>query len=247
MSRSRESVGGVLALFGGLALLGMTFSGQCSRSAQAIEEEPFLNEVFDPVGSPLGWKVDGCESVPDGRVMLRYSPLGDATPEFVADEQEAEALSKMPKRMGKMQPKPWGHLKQREGFGPSGALLVRHPIKTSLDQRKKLFRGLNYKGIESLNFMGEALPMDGGRIPWGPYEVPWVHLRHFERVDGEPTFHDTLRVDLTSGPRALILHLAFPPRARARHEDLEPFVAAWLPPALDSGQNPEGDESPQTP
>ena len=103
MSRSRECVGGVLALFGGLALLGMTFSGQCSRSALAIEEEPFLNEVFDPVESPLGWKVDGCESVPDGRVMLRYSPLGDATPEFVADEQEAEALSNMPKRMGKMQ------------------------------------------------------------------------------------------------------------------------------------------------
>ena len=59
--------------------------------------------------------------------------------------------------------------------------------------------------------------------------MPWVHLRHY-RLDGErPTFHDTVRVDLTSGAEAWLLRLAFPERVRGDHSALEPFLTSLQP------------------
>lgn len=237
MSGAREGTGGVLALFGGLLLLGMAFYSQCSQSTQVLEVGPFLEQVLDPEGMPEGWRVEACERVPDGRVLLRLQRLSEPAPSFQASPAEVAALAKIPAAPSKKGPKPWEHLQQRTGLEPVGALLAQHPAKTSMDRRKKLFRGLDYKGIEQVSAKGEALPLDAGRVPWGPYEVPWVHLRHFERVDGRATFHDTLRIDLSSGPNALILHLAYAPRARASQLDLAPFLAAWGPPMGEPGAN----------
>jgi len=237
LSNSRESVGGVLALFGGLALLGMTFSGQCSRSARAVDVGSFLEAAFDPKGFPEGWQVQACEAMPDGRTLMRLSSLGEPAPEFVVGEEESAALAKIPKGLGRKGPRPWMHLKERLGLGASAALLVQHPLKTSMDERKRLFRGLGYKTIEQVEFKGEAIPMNAGRLAWGLYEVPWVHIRHFERVDDKPTFHDTIRVDLSSGPQAMILYLTFPPRARGAEIALDPFITAWAPLIVEPAKN----------
>jgi len=227
----------VLALFGGLALLGMTFSGQCSRPVQALDAGSFLETVFDPKGFPGGWQVEACEAMPDGRTLMRLSSLGEPVPEFVVGEEESAALAKIPKGLGRKGPKPWPHLKERFGLGASVALLVQHPLKTSMKERKRNFRDLGYKTIEQVEFKGETVPMNAGRVPWGLFEVPWVHMRHFERVDDKPTFHDTIRVDLSSGPQAMILYLTFPPRARGVEKALDPFITAWEPLIVEPAKN----------
>lgn len=229
MTSATESVGGVLALFGGSVLLAMSFFSQCAQSVQAVEAQAFLGESFAHPGVPQGWDVKSCEQVPDGRIIVQLKSQGEAAAPFEASPEEVAALAEIPTSAKKWDPKPWEHLQQLTGLGPSSALLVQHPVKTSMDQRKRLFLGLSYKEIEMVSAKGESLPLNGGRIPWGPYEVPWVHLRHFEMVDGKPTFHDTLRVDLSSGPKTLVLHLAYPPRARASESALKPFLAAWTP------------------
>ena len=56
-----------------------------------------------------------------------------------------------------------------------------------------------------------------------------MRIRNFEKVDGAPTFHETARVNLTLGDRALVLYVRWPrgrPGARAH---VERVLAAFRP------------------
>ena len=167
----------------------------------------------------------------------RYISLGSIEPQFYAELMRLSGLEGDEEFANQMARGQWPHLKERFGLGASVALLVQHPLKTSMKERKRNFRDLGYKTIEQVEFKGETVPMNAGRVPWGLFEVPWVHMRHFERVDDKPTFHDTIRVDLSSGPQAMILYLTFPPRARGVEKALDPFITAWEPLIVEPAKN----------
>jgi hypothetical protein len=101
------------------------------------------------------------------------------------------------------------------------------------------FGRVKFKDFEDIPADGEVLPIDSGHLDWGDYEADWVHLRHYEKTDGKksgrkkankvPTSHDTLRVNLTTGPEARVLYLRW---ARAVPGDVaaaETWLAAFQP------------------
>jgi len=224
---------GVLGLLVGLLVLAATFMTQWPAPVQTLDAEQVLAMGFGDAGLPAAWEVRSAERLPDRRVLIELVREGAASAPHQPSAEEAAALSKLPppaEETWSKGPKPWPLLEELPAGAPRAALLEglgRGP--GAAKARKAAFSGLKYKELDDVDSKGEAALIDAGRTAWGPYEVPWVHLRHY-RLDGErPTFHDTVRVDLTSGAEAWLLRLAFPERVRGDRSALEPFLTSLQP------------------
>lgn len=250
---SRETPMGVLGLLVGFVVLAVAFAVQWPAPVQPVEARPLLEQGFQRVDLPDGWSLSGAERLPDRRVLVQL--VREGAPEAAAhepSEAEAAALAKLPGGgaggagggpPGGFGPKPWPLLEELpEGPARAGLLEGHGAGPGGVRARKAAFTGLEYQELDKVDSKGEAALLDAGRKAWGPYEVPWVLVRHF-RKDGErPTFHDTVRVDLTSGREAWLLHLAFPERVRGSAAALDPFLAALqpMPPEPPQAEGVEG-------
>jgi len=108
------------------------------------------------------------------------------------------------------------------GAAPVEVAFTSYPRSRTKAIVEGLFGSLRFRGIGEIGGQGGEMPIDSGHLDWFGYEASYVHLRHFEKVAGEPRFHDTLRVNLTLGERATVLHARW---ARGQAGSLEPVEA----------------------
>ena len=84
--------------------------------------------------------------------------------------------------------------------------LVRYPESSAEAVLKKQFGRISFEDLSQISEKGGETAMDTGHLVWAGYRLPWVRTRFFRKVDGEATFHDSLRVNLTRGRHALVLY-----------------------------------------
>ena len=93
------------------------------------------------------------------------------------------------------------------------------------------FGSLRFKDFKRLDEAGERVPVDNGKLDWGGYEATFIRVRDFHRVHEEPTFTDTVRVNLTLGSRCCVLYLRWPRMLPGNSAGAEAFLAALQPPS----------------
>lgn len=87
--------------------------------------------------------------------------------------------------------------------------------------------GVHFKDLSGLGSEGEAVPIESGYEAWGPYDANWIHLRHYQLVDGVPTSHDTVRVNLTTTSEARVVYLRWPRTHPADPEQVWLFLEGF--------------------
>lgn len=107
--------------------------------------------------------------------------------------------------------------------------LVRLPLARAENEIKSLFQSLSYKDLEQVGREGDDIPMDSGRFRWAGYEAPFVRVRHLYMEDDKPTFHETIRVNLTLGKQAWVALFAWDPRLEAHLAWVEETLAGIQP------------------
>lgn len=206
-----------------------------------------LAERFGELATPDGFEVRGARKLAGGQLQVTLAAPGEAPAEpaplpfegNVAPKTKSKSMGGGRPGMGGMggwDPKnrtEWDKLALREaGPGPVEVTFLfaskRKRAEALLDSQ---FGRARFKDIAHLRGEGEAVPIDSGRLDWGGFEATWVQLRHYQLTDDRvPTSHDTVRVNLTTGPEARVLYLRWP---RTYPGGIEP-VEAWLA-ALEPG------------
>ena len=72
--------------------------------------------------------------------------------------------------------------------------------------------------------------MDSGGFNWAGYSASFVRVRHLRQVDNKPTFHESVRVNLTVGQQAWVAILTWDERLPANQAWAESAVDGLAPP-----------------
>ncbi len=209
---SRESPGGVLRMGCGLVVIvGALLFALLPQSSEA-DPQARLAECFELVGPvPFGFQPTRAILFGTGQefiLMGRGSGDGeiDSAPDWLPPQSKGWGSYK-------------GEAKSVETFdwssvevdnGPNDPMEVAIGLFSGAKGSRAIqsqFAGVKYEDITRLPKNGQAVPVDSGRIRWGPYEAPFVLMRHFGRDADGPGFWDTLRVNLSVGSRLRVLYL----------------------------------------
>lgn len=221
--RRPESLAGVLgagavlliALATGISILGVR--------AKSLDPAETFAGWFEPAALPFGLQPVEAARQADGKVVLRLAdPAVAPEPQPIAPEEPEAPEEPAP---GTPPPPPfdWSAIAiGAPGSPPSEGMLVTWPLSAA---RKEL-AGLFEQGGEPPPGMGGPMqpqravdPLAGlgaeggqrvigsGRLDWGAFEAPFVHVRTFEKGG---TFVDTLRCNLSGEREALVLFLRWP-------------------------------------
>ncbi|MEM7517515.1 MAG: hypothetical protein AAF368_11415, partial [Planctomycetota bacterium] len=114
----------------------------------------------------------------------------------------------------------------REGSSPDEVFLLTRPRAKSL--RDAYFRNLPRKGVEDLESDGGRVVIETGEVLWLGYEANTVHERQYFKQDGEPTFRDSIRVNLSVHEPCVLIAL-WPAQSAARIETLRPLLETLVP------------------
>lgn len=242
---AREHLGGVIGVgLGLLILVGLVSSLAVSR-AETLEPQALFERWFEPAPPAFGLVALEAARAAAGTEMLRLSNPA-APPE--APAAELEPKQRKPRgAKGPSEPEfDWRSIEiGPEGAPPIEALLLSWPLKRAERRLDALFSGSSGGGQRSsggggggprrssgrdgpgfedlyagLGDEGGKRVLARGRIAWGEFEAPFVHVREFEPGG---TFVDTLRVNLSSETEPLALLLRWPrgfPADEARAEEL---------------------------
>jgi hypothetical protein len=213
---AREKPFAVLGLALGLLVVLTIYVAPLVGGARKIDGAAYLAAHFEPAELPFGFAVTRAVALRDGRrVVVAGDPsappevgvdVSDLAPEGASDEEPA------PLARGDSDREVWARLKEGEpGRPPRAIALVHYPLGRAGDVLRRQFGELQYKDLTHVDEDGEAVPVDSGYLTWGAYQANYVRLRHFAKDDGRPTFHDTLRVNLTVGERCWIAYLRWDP------------------------------------
>lgn len=128
----------------------------------------------------------------------------------------------------------WAALAVAEDGGPAVEVaFTGYPQKRTKAMLTRLFSEVRFRDAGEVGSGGGELPVSIGHLNWHGYEASYVHARHFEKVAGEPAFHDTVRVNLTTGEAALVLFARWPRGRAGSPEWAEEFLADYAPLAVD--------------
>ena len=115
------------------------------------------------------------------------------------------------------------------GGAPVEVAFAGYTAKRSKKALEGLFSGARYKSLEEIGGSGGEMPVAMGYLDWHGYEANYVHARQFEKVSDEPAFHDTVRVNLTVGPEALVLFARWPRGQVGDVGEVESILASYAP------------------
>jgi len=116
---------------------------------------------------------------------------------------------------------------------PVEVAYIWYPPKLAESVLEKQFSAVRFRDLKHLPKHGGDVPMDSGHLSWGRYDAGYVRHRHFRLVDEEPTFHDSLRINLTLGRQACVLYMRWPQGTPGHVAAAEELLAAYAPPPSD--------------
>ena len=123
----------------------------------------------------------------------------------------------------------WSKVAEGSPAPPLEIGFTRYPRGASSRVLSGQFASVHFRDLKSIGGDGGELPADSGYVDWAGYEAAYVRTRHFYKAGGEPTFHDSMRVNLTLGKEATVLHLRWPRRSPGSLEDAQQILAVVHP------------------
>ena len=235
----RAGVGPVIGV--GLALMLVLSALQLllQPGPEELDGEARLAESFAFETLPLDMPVALALRLPGGEEVVQ---LGDSVSlesdaeERAARAQEAAGKDEKGKRGGKgkgwgdSQPDPiWKTLGEGERARPFEVTFTWFPEKRAPEALRRLFGRSSFGDIGKLGEDGGQVLIEGGTVPWGKFDVPYRRIRHFQRIDGEPTFVDVLRANLTWNREPCALFLRWPSGAAGSKDDLAEILSGLAP------------------
>lgn len=231
----RESLGGILGMGLGLMMIlgvGITALFPTARDTDA---NSLMVASFGMEGAlPYGLEPTRAVSFATGEQLVllrnpdRSSEEGNA-PRWLPSKSGAGWQIQFTQAKVKVETFNWSTIPvDAEGQPPIEVALALFPAKTGKKVVQSQFHGLQFEDITRLPMAGKTVPVDAGHLSWGPFEAPYIQLRHYGRDATGPGFWDTLRVNLTVGSKARILYLRWP-RGQAGSKDSAVEVLAALP------------------
>lgn len=187
-----------------------------------LADDANLQAAFEVERAPLGWTRVSARKLRGGKeVYLFEDPDAEPPAPLPVDpEPESKSGGKSSggggRGGGDWDKKRWSRLVEGAADqAPRRVALVRLPASGAKGQLRELFFGLQFRDLEKVGEKGGQVPMEGGRFDWGAYEAPYLRVRHLYSEDGKPTFHETVRVNLTVGREAWVAILEWDPREPA--------------------------------
>ena len=216
---------GILGIALAMLLLAGAAFGLLQAGDRDLEDASSLKRAFSIAALPGNWTQVQVRGLRDGREVYLFEdpsagepaalppdPEPDVKPANKSKSSSGPGAGRGGKRRNSDK-KRWLRLVVgRENQPPRRMALVRLPLNRAESELKSLFQGLSYKDLEEVGEDGGDLPMDSGRIDWGSYEAPFVRVRHLYQEDEKPTFHESIRVNLTLGREAWVALFAWDPR-----------------------------------
>lgn len=204
-----------------------------ARSTEPPVDESRVEAAFPGFAAPLNWELDHTFKLPDGIEGYVYKDPNAAEPApLPVDPPSPKKPDKAPSSRGGrgghgMQDKEyWSRLAVgAENQAPRQVVLMYLPESLAEKQLRKWFIELRYKDLELVSEKGESIPMDSGGFNWSGYWASFVRVRHLRQVDKKPTFHESMRVNLTVGREAWVAILTWDERL--------PGNQAWAESAVD--------------
>ena len=228
MSEPREHWGGVLGLAVGLTLLVGLVVVVARHPARAEDARALLAEWFVVGDLPPGLEVAEAATLADGRRMVRLV------------ESAAPAESPLPPAKPGDKPVDWSKL----AVGPAGSeprevLIVRYPRGSGASELGRLFTS-TAQGLGPPNGMGgmggggmggggggaRSVVLERDQLVWGELAARYVVERTLE---GEATFRDGLRVNLSHDETAMVLFASWSRGLPASRERVEQLLHALQP------------------
>lgn len=231
-----ESTGAVFGIGIGLAVILLAVLSVLGMQPRALEGSTWLaTRLVLPPDVPGSLEyAETLQFVNGQTVVVLRDPSSP-------DEPEADPKPKSPgfrfgdsrkKSMGDWgEPKvDWSGLADGVAGGePVEVAFAGYTAKGSKKALEGLFSGARYKAVEEVGNSGGEMPVAMGYLQWHGYEANYVHARQFEKVSGEPAFHDTVRVNLTVGARALVLFARWPRGQIGDVDAVESILASYAP------------------
>jgi len=231
----RESLGGIVGMGLGLMMILSVGVMALFPTARDTDAASLLSATFGVMGDlPYGLEPVRAVSFATGEqlVLLRdpaRSSEEDNAPRWLPSKSGATWQIRFGKEISKIETFDWSTIPvAKEGQPPVEVALALFPAKTAKKIVQAQFNGIHFEDVTQLPMAGKTVPVDAGHLDWGPFEAPYIQLRHYGRDATGPEFWDTLRVNLTSGSQARVLYMRWP-RGQAGHKDRAIELLAALP------------------
>ncbi|MEZ6004145.1 MAG: hypothetical protein R3F33_08150 [Planctomycetota bacterium] len=95
------------------------------------------------------------------------------------------------------------------------------------------FQNVDFKDFSTLPPGGGDSAVDTGYHVWHGYRLPWVRTRHFHKDGDKPTYHESIRINMTRGTFPLVLYARWRPLQEASIDSLLPMLDALVPSAAE--------------
>ena len=215
--------GTVLAAALGLAAVGGATALLIGSRPRAIDGQELLAATFDEGALPFDLRVASASRLPTGERTVVLEPPG------LEPEAPPPPFEPKPPVEGAPPGKPfdWSQVPLGEpGKPPRQALIVWFPESTAEAQLRSLFHEIPWRDLRDIGDGGGLLPLDSGKLDWGGYDAPYVHLRAFEPG---ATFRDSIRVNVSAAGSRCALHVLWPRGAQGSKEVVSKLLAALAP------------------
>lgn len=212
-------------------------------STEPPADESRVEAAFPGFAAPMNWELEHTFKLPDGIEGYVYmdphaaepAPLPVDPPTPKEPEPKASSRSRRGGRGGRgpEDKELWSRLALgAENQPPRQVVLMYLPEKVAEEQLSKWFFELEYTDLERVDEKGESIPLDSGGFNWSGYWASFVRIRHLRQVDKKPTFHESVRVNLTIGREAWVAILTWDERLPANHSWAESALDGIVPKAL---------------
>ncbi len=235
----------LLAVLLGVGTIAAAVAGLLRQSTQELGAPAgveALSERFDVQGdTPFELEVAGARRLPRGELYVGLVPASGLASEPDPAPFNGRIAPKRSRRdrrgggRGSRGPKEpgteWGKIVvgETETLPVEAAFLFAEGTERADALLREQFSSLKYKDIGNLKSDGETVPTESGQLAWGTFDAKWVALRHYELVDGVPTFHDTLRVNLTTSAEARVLYMRWARGLPADPKAVDAMLAVYSP------------------
>jgi hypothetical protein len=210
-----------LAAIGGAA--GLLFA---SRPG-IVDGAEQLATTFDLGALPFDLRIANAARLPTGELTVILEP-----PDLKAEAPPPPPVPESKSKPGAEEEPPvkrfdWSKIALGEkGSPPRQVVLAWFPEATAEIELKSLFREVDWKDLRDLGESGGLVAVGSGKLDWGGYDAPYIHLRSYERGGA---FRDSIRVNLSAAGQRCAVHILWSRGVQGSKERVVELLAALAP------------------